>query len=196
MSGMQTFFTALADRTRRRLLNLMREHEICVCYFTEVLDVSQPKISRHLAYLRNAGIVVARREGKWIYYRIVKQEDFYAAQILQETLEWLKDDERMRKDYEKLIMICASPNVPITITRAPKPNILQATKMPYEEREEMETLNLLKSQERMQKDYEKLMLVCTLSNISITISHAPKPNILRKTNMHFSLREELETFLL
>ncbi|MGI8786505.1 MAG: ArsR/SmtB family transcription factor [Pyrinomonadaceae bacterium] len=142
MVSMQTFFTALADRTRRRLLNLMREHEICVCYFTEVLEVGQSKISRHLAYLRNAEIVTARREGKWIYYRIVEPEDFYARQILQETLNWLKSQERMQRDYDKLTLVCAMPNAPITISRAPKPNTLRETNMSYEPKEELETFLL------------------------------------------------------
>jgi ArsR family transcriptional regulator len=55
-------FAALADSTRLRLLNLMRGREVCVCYLVEILQQSQPKISRHLAYLRNAGVVSARRE--------------------------------------------------------------------------------------------------------------------------------------
>jgi ArsR family transcriptional regulator len=93
---MQTFFTALADRTRRRILNLIRDRELCVCFFTEVLDVSQPKVSRHLAYLRNAEIVTARRDGKWMYYRIVQPDDLYAAQILHDTLDWLASQERMQ----------------------------------------------------------------------------------------------------
>src|SRR5688500_20312346 len=58
------FFRALADRTQLRLLNLMRSEEVCVCFFVEVLKTHQPKISRHLAYLRRAGIVGARREGR------------------------------------------------------------------------------------------------------------------------------------
>jgi ArsR family transcriptional regulator, arsenate/arsenite/antimonite-responsive transcriptional repressor len=137
---MQTFFIALADRTRRRILNLMREHEICVYFFTEILDVSQPKISRHLAYLRNAGLVSARRDGKWIYYRIAEPEDFYAAQILQDTLDWLASQERMQKDYEKLNMICGSQSsVPETISQAPKPNTLREANMSYEKKEELET---------------------------------------------------------
>ena len=67
---MERFFTALSDRTRLRLLNLMGEDEVCVCFFVEVLGEPQPKISRHLAYLRQAGVVAARREGKWMNYRI------------------------------------------------------------------------------------------------------------------------------
>lgn len=139
MAKMQTFFIALADRTRRRILNLMRKQEICVCFFSEVLEISQPKISRHLAYLRNAGIVSARREGKWMYYSIVEPEDIYAAQILHDTLDWLKSEDRMQKDYEKLIMVFSSPDVPITITRDPKLDTLPKTNMYFERQEELET---------------------------------------------------------
>jgi ArsR family transcriptional regulator len=142
MGEMQTFFIALADRTRRRILNLMRDREICVCYFTEVLDVSQPKISRHLAYLRNANIVSARRDGKWMYYRINKPEDFSAAKILRDTLEWLELDDRMEKDYEKLSYISTLQNVPVTISRAPKPNTLRETNTSYEKGSELETFLL------------------------------------------------------
>ncbi len=70
-SQMELLFKALADRTRLRLLNLMGEDEVCVCYFVEVLGTNQPKISRHLAYLRRAGVVTARRDGKWMHYRVV-----------------------------------------------------------------------------------------------------------------------------
>src|SRR5688500_6242965 len=65
-----TLFLALGDKTRLRLLNLMRDREICVSEFTGILGQSQPLISRHLAYLRNAGVVTARREGKWMHYGI------------------------------------------------------------------------------------------------------------------------------
>jgi ArsR family transcriptional regulator len=64
-------YAAFADRTRLRLLNLMNGKEVCVCYIVEILGQSQPKISRHLAYLRRAGIVAARREGKWMHHQIV-----------------------------------------------------------------------------------------------------------------------------
>src|SRR5262252_800696 len=80
-------FRALADPTRLRLLNLMSEQEICVCYFTEVIGAPQPKISRHLAYLRRAGIVAARREGKWMHYKLLMPSDSHAAAILQATVE-------------------------------------------------------------------------------------------------------------
>ena len=60
----------------------MGGREVCVCYFVEILRQGQPKISRHLAYLRKAGIVAARREGKWMHYRMVPQADEAAASIL------------------------------------------------------------------------------------------------------------------
>ena len=60
ISRLETLFGALADRTRLRLLNLMGRDEICVCFLVEALGLSQPKISRHLAYLRDAGLVAAR----------------------------------------------------------------------------------------------------------------------------------------
>src|SRR5260370_27922556 len=81
---MGTLFRALADRTRLRLLNLMADGEVCVCFFVEVLGTNQPKISRHLAYLRRAGIVAARREGTWMHYRIVTPADPCAANLLQD----------------------------------------------------------------------------------------------------------------
>ncbi len=89
---MELFFTALSDRTRLRLLNLMGEDEVCVCFFVEVLGESQPKISRHLAYLRRAGIVSARREGKWIHYRVTPPESPAAARILETVRAWLAEE--------------------------------------------------------------------------------------------------------
>lgn len=106
---MQQFFQALGDNTRLRLLNLMREQEVCVCYFVEILDAPQPKISRHLAYLRNAGIVSARREGKWMHYRIIMPPHIGATQILRQTLEWLKEDKAMQSDRSRLTKACCAP---------------------------------------------------------------------------------------
>jgi ArsR family transcriptional regulator len=103
------FFQALGDRTRLRLLNLMREQEVCVCYLVEILGAPQPKISRHLAYLRTAGIVAARREGKWMHYRVVMPPEAGAAQVLLQTLECLNGDKAMRADRARLTKACCSP---------------------------------------------------------------------------------------
>jgi ArsR family transcriptional regulator len=106
---MERFFQALGDNTRLRLLNLMGEQEVCVCYFVEILKAPQPRVSRHLAYLRNAGIVSARREGKWMHYRIVMPPHAGAAQILRQTLDWLKEDRAMQADRTRLAKACCSP---------------------------------------------------------------------------------------
>ncbi|HTW45025.1 MAG TPA: metalloregulator ArsR/SmtB family transcription factor [Acidobacteriaceae bacterium] len=103
------FFQALGDNTRLRLLNLMGEQEVCVCYFVEILEAPQPKISRHLAYLRSVGIVSARREGKWMHYRIEMPPHIGAARILRQTLDSLKEDKAMRTDRARLTKACCSP---------------------------------------------------------------------------------------
>ena len=99
---METMFMALADRTRLRLLNLMADDEVCVNFFTEVLGQSQPKISRHLAYLRNAGLVETRRHGKWIYYSIRSPQSSPLLSVLNATLNVLPDDPELRADKARL----------------------------------------------------------------------------------------------
>jgi len=115
------FFRALADRTRLRLLNIMAEREVCVCYFIEILQLSQPKISRHLAYLRRAGIVAARREGKWMHYRIAIPRDPNAATILSSTLAWLHNDPEAQRDRAVLDKACCVPAKFVRLERAPMP---------------------------------------------------------------------------
>jgi ArsR family transcriptional regulator len=114
-------FAALADRTRLRLLNLMDGNEVCVCYFVEILGQSQPKISRHLAYLRRAGIVGARREGKWMHYKIVVPKHAGAARILSETLSVLCEDKVMQADLSRLRNACCTPQKLRALEGAPLP---------------------------------------------------------------------------
>lgn len=115
------FFRALADRTRLRLLNLMGKDEVCVCFFVEILKTNQPKISRHLAYLRRAGIVGARREGPWMHYRITEPSDRDAVRVLKDTLAWIANDREMQRDRERLVKVCCAPQLPISIQGAPRP---------------------------------------------------------------------------
>ncbi|MBV9956836.1 MAG: metalloregulator ArsR/SmtB family transcription factor [Acidobacteria bacterium] len=123
---MEVFFQALADRTRLRLLNLMGEDELCVCFFVEVFGTNQPKISRHLAYLRRAGLVSARREGKWMHYRVTEPQDERAAHVFSEVRKWLAEDREMRRDRERLVKICCAPQQPVMIQGAPRPASLSA----------------------------------------------------------------------
>jgi ArsR family transcriptional regulator len=119
--NIELFFQALGDNTRLRLLNLMGEQEICVCFFVEILGQGQPKISRHLAYLRRAGIVEARRDGKWMHYRIVMPPNVGASQVLRQTLAWLKDDRSMQADSSRLSKACCSPAKFVALQGAPLP---------------------------------------------------------------------------
>ena len=120
---MELFFAALADRTRLRLLNLLSDDEVCVCFFAEVIETNQPKISRHLAYLRKAGLVSVRRDWKWAHYRISQPENERAAKVLREILEWLKEDEEMQRDRKQMMKMCCAPvqQQPISIQGAPLP---------------------------------------------------------------------------
>lgn len=83
-----TLFKALADTTRLRMLMLLvMEGELCVCELTHALDEIQPKISRHLALLRESGVVLDRRQGQWIYYRINPDLPVWVREVLSATSE-------------------------------------------------------------------------------------------------------------
>jgi ArsR family transcriptional regulator len=120
-SFLDVLFRALADPTRLRLLNLIGDQEICVCYFVEILGISQPKVSRHLAYLRKAGVVAARRDGKWMHYRLAMPKDEAAAAILRETLKHLRSKPEMRRDIARLGSACCAPEKYDALVSAPAP---------------------------------------------------------------------------
>ncbi len=119
-------FAALSDRTRLRLLNLMDGREVCVCYFIEILGQSQPKISRHLAYLRRAGVVAARREGKWMHYKIVVPAHAGAAKILREALAVVREEKAMQADLARLGKACCTPQKVSALEGAPLPIPVEA----------------------------------------------------------------------
>jgi ArsR family transcriptional regulator len=84
----EALFRALADPTRLRCLLLLHgEDELCVCELTHALGESQPKISRHLAQLREAGIVADRRQGLWVYYRLHPELPAWAREVLRTTAD-------------------------------------------------------------------------------------------------------------
>jgi len=82
------FFDILADETRRRVLVLLlKSQERCVCDIFQVLGLSQPKVSRHLAVMREAGVLSARKEGTWVHYRIHPQLPLWAVRILESMVQ-------------------------------------------------------------------------------------------------------------
>ncbi len=107
-----TFFKMLADHTRLRCLMLMQaEGELCVCELTHALNLSQPKISRHLAHLREAGVLVARRNGTWMNYRINPELDNWALKLIQTTLDGVRNTEPFVSDRNMLDTMANRPGL-------------------------------------------------------------------------------------
>jgi ArsR family transcriptional regulator len=124
--SLERFFRTLADPTRLRILNLIADREICVCYFVEILGVSQPKISRHLAYLRRQQFVATRREGKWMHYRLVAPRDPIAATILRDTLRSLAKRSDLADDLAKLGSACCQPQSFRLPPEVPQPSVVSS----------------------------------------------------------------------
>jgi ArsR family transcriptional regulator, arsenate/arsenite/antimonite-responsive transcriptional repressor len=123
-AALDLLFRALADPTRVRLLNLIADREICVCYLVEILRMSQPKVSRHLAYLRRAGIVASRREGRWMHYRLTMPDDRAAAAVLREVLRQVQPMPSMRRDASRLTSARCAPERFEVPAAAPQPHEL------------------------------------------------------------------------
>jgi ArsR family transcriptional regulator len=111
LNDLETVFRALADTTRLRILGLLLTGEVCVCHIHETLRIPQPKASRHLAYLRNAGLVKARRDGLWIHYRLAELPDGVLEAVRQSAAHVLGHVESVRRDVERLQKTtgCAAP---------------------------------------------------------------------------------------
>ncbi len=97
-----TVFRAFADENRIRLLNLLLEGEVCVCDLCAALDMPQPKISRHLAYLRRAGLVSVRQEGKWKHYAAAKPPAGLHRRLLNCVRGCLRDIDILQADLARL----------------------------------------------------------------------------------------------
>ncbi len=107
VSTVDQMFRALSDRTRLRILSMLHrsgagQGELCVCEIVSVLAVPQPKVSRHLAYLRRAGLVEARRDGLWMYYRLAPARNAFHAKLLDCLACCLKDVPQLERDAKKL----------------------------------------------------------------------------------------------
>lgn len=112
-------FSALADPTRLRIVGLLAGGEVCVCHLYEALRIPQPKASRHLAYLRRAGLVDARREGLWVHYRLAEPEDSSVRTVLNAVLHTLGHVSTAHADQARL-----RRRVPdVRVTRTPLPMI-------------------------------------------------------------------------
>jgi len=118
---METILRALSERVRLRILHLIGDSELCVCFFVEALQLPQPTISRHLAYLRRASVVTARRDGLWVHYRVLTPADLQVAKVLHDVLEWCDTQPDMKKDRARLTQACCTPEKFVKLENVPLP---------------------------------------------------------------------------
>jgi len=102
MPEMGRLFRALADPTRLRILGLLLTGEVCVCHIHESLRIPQSKASRHLAYLRRAGLVETRRDGLWVHYRLRVSSDPILNTVQQVVTHTLLHAETVQRDADRL----------------------------------------------------------------------------------------------
>jgi ArsR family transcriptional regulator, arsenate/arsenite/antimonite-responsive transcriptional repressor len=122
---METLLRALSEKVRLRLLHLIGDTELCVCFFVEALRLPQPTISRHLAYLRKAEMVTARREGLWMHYRVVKPANTAVAKVLENVLAWCDTQPDMQTDRMRLSEACCAPEKFVRLENVPLPRKLR-----------------------------------------------------------------------
>jgi ArsR family transcriptional regulator len=106
LSEMEALFKALADGTRLRILGLLLTGEVCVCHIHESLKIPQPKASRHLAYLRKAGLVTTRRDGLWVHYKLATHSDAVLAVLSEAVKQALTRTDVVRRDVARLQKCC------------------------------------------------------------------------------------------
>jgi ArsR family transcriptional regulator len=102
LQQLERVFRALGDPTRLRIIGLLAGGEVCVCQIHESLRIPQPKTSRHLAYLRRAGLVDARKEGLWVHYRLAEPADPTVRTVLNAAVHTLTHVQTARTDRSRL----------------------------------------------------------------------------------------------
>ncbi len=110
----EQIFKALADANRLRIVNLLLHGELCVCDIQYVLENSQPNISRHLAYLKNSDMVVDRRDGYRVFYRIAAPRESGRKLLLEFLRQIFRDEEQLNQDAKRLKEAIASGSCTIS----------------------------------------------------------------------------------
>lgn len=117
MESLANIYHALSEVTRLRILKLLEHGELCVCDLVAALDMSQPKISFHVAALKSAGLISDRKEGRWIHYSIASDCDLFRRYLISTTLEKIQDndvaDDRARLDAFLEQKACATAGKPV-----------------------------------------------------------------------------------
>jgi ArsR family transcriptional regulator len=122
---LESIFKALGDKTRLRILGLLGNNEVCVCHIHDSLQLPQPTVSRHLAYLRRAGLVDARRDGVWMHYQIARSLDPAARSVLDAAVDALtrvptttKDRKHFQRTYGELYVMSTPAGGSCCVPRA------------------------------------------------------------------------------
>jgi ArsR family transcriptional regulator len=105
-NSVDRMFRAFSDRTRLRILNLLRPGELCVCDLVRVIAAPQPTVSRHLAYLRRAGLVTARRDGLWMHYRLAPAASPFHRKLIECLACCFDDVPELGRDLDRLGKPC------------------------------------------------------------------------------------------
>ena len=114
MMDVEQVFKALADTNRLRIVNLLLHGELCVCDIQYVLENSQPNVSRHLAYLKNSGIVLDRRDGYRVFYRIANPRESNRKLLFDFLRQIFKDEDQLEQDTKRLKEAIASGSCTIS----------------------------------------------------------------------------------
>ena len=99
-------FRAFSDPTRLRILNLLLPGELCVCDIVSTLSIAQPTASRHLAYLKSAGLVESRRDGLWIHYKLAAPRSVFHEKLIECLGYCVEDVPQLAKDAKRLKPRC------------------------------------------------------------------------------------------
>ena len=111
-------YQCLCDATRLRILHLLTKTPLCVCHFQEILDEPQVKISKHLAYLRERGMVVAERDQNWMIYSLPKKRDAELTANLKCLQDCVQSDPIFKRDLRRLDKVCCTSDAPAGALRS------------------------------------------------------------------------------
>lgn len=102
MKELEQYFKALGDTNRLRILNLLLHGELCVCDIQYVLEATQPNVSRHLSYLKNSGLVLDRRDGYRIFYRLADPRQGTKKRLFEFLRDAYKNEVQLQADKKRL----------------------------------------------------------------------------------------------
>lgn len=101
MDKLVKIFKALSDSNRIRILKMLENRNLCVCEISQILKLANSTVSKHLSILRDAGLIIDEKDGKWVNYALVKSpESIYSVELLQLLKKWLPDDSTIRSDLK------------------------------------------------------------------------------------------------